>query len=178
GVLELPHRHAEEAGRLPEWRPGLREPGAAGVAHDVRCHVGQSRCSGNIAKRPVAIVHSLAVPFHNVPLPEPLPAAQVRQKPVRYGYRRAALLGLTRALRTAVEDASNYIDPAFSLGRLERRGAGCARARASIGGDQKEFGHVPPWPPIGGLAVLDFAIAPGCPDQLCYPRACAPLLTG
>ena len=125
------------------------------MAQNVRRHVRQAR--RRCATLRNALSTSLTgLPFHSTAKrwPEPLPASQVRQKPVRQRNGRAALFRLALALRAAVEDAPIEIDPSPALGRLECGGTNGAGPRAGVERDQDESRDVPPRPPIGRLALL------------------------
>src|SRR6516165_12630255 len=69
------------------------------------------------------------------------------------------------ALGPAIEHAARNVDPSSPDSGLQRCAADGAGARPSVEREQDEPGDVLARAPTGRLALLHFAVAPGCPQQ-------------
>ena len=104
----------------------------------------------------------LAVPLDDRPLgdAEPFPAAQVRKQPIGEANGRLAFLGLTCAIRAAIEYASLKIDMSASDRRHERRAANRPVPGPGVQPDQDEAREVPADRALGPLVAHDLARPP------------------
>jgi hypothetical protein len=116
-------------------------------------------------ERLIDVVYRPPVPLHTETLPATFPAPQVRQKTPRQSHWWPPFFRFSGASRPPVEDPLIEVYVAQSGHSLESGCAHGAGARTGIKGDQYEARDMAARVTAGRVSFLDFAVAPGIPNQ-------------
>ena len=165
GALELFDAHAEKARGIPQLGALLHQPSSRRMAQGMWRDVGHAGVVRVASECLVDVFDGRAIPLHAEALSAPFPTPQMRQKPPRQWYGRAAFVCLSGTLWSAVENPALEIDIAATCHAPQRRAADRAGARAGVEADEDEACQVLPRAAAGRVALLDFTVAPRAPDQ-------------